>query len=483
MVVPVTDPLTITYGDITIGGDSSYRLNGPYVIDRSYENFRLVVPVVVLASDLDDLWSKCDALETKFSRPLAPQTPLVIRMGTSEWEYTIGSEMLSAEASILKTGDPATDRGNSRGYTITIVGDLPADTGGGGLRELQVSADADASGLWSVTFRGFYSSTDATDALSNYKNQFDGVANSYLSTIASTSEYGSIAWELVHENFELPYERRRSTDPRLAHVQFFRQYQQVFSNQSSTKNDSRIADHRVTFALMHSGVGDSREDVQRLQRVTCNYDAAIVGYESEDPHEIAEDVVKPHIVDLFQSEFSPSTYGLEDFRLSFSPSQNRIGVQATFVFTTSGNNILELSWSCAYREQRNVDYTYLHDNNTLAAVANAGFDVIERVWTRTMMIEGGYAPTSRIWRNGAGDEPFNDSLPDNAGAGEDLSGPDGRGLNELQAEGWNIISNNSQVTPKYIGVTDEGEQVLVTVVQDVIVERYTEKGSGRGPTT
>jgi len=481
MAIPVTDPLTITYGDIVIGGDSSYRLNGPYVLDRSYETFRMVVPVVVLATDLDDLWSKCDALETKFSRPLAPQTALRISLGTSEWEYTIGAEMLSAEASILKTGDPSTDRGNSRGYTITITGDLPADTGGGGLRELQVSADADASGLWSVTFRGFYSSTEATDALSNYRSQFDGVANSYLSTIASSTEYGSIAWEIVQENFELPYERRRSTDPRLAHVQFFRQYQQVFSNQSSTKNDDRIADHRVTFALMHNGVGDSRSDIQRLKRVTCNYDAAIVGYESDDPHQIAEEVIKPHIVDLFQSEFSPNTYGLEDFRLSFSPSQSRVGVQATFVYTSNGSDILELSWSCAYREQRNIDYTYLHEDNTLAAVANAGFDIIERVWTRTMMVEGAYAPTSRIWKNGSTAQPFNDSLPNGAGQGDDLSGPDGRDMS-LKTSGWNIISNNSQVTPKYIGITDEGEQVLVTVVQDVIVERYTETASTAPPT-
>jgi hypothetical protein len=160
----ITNPFSITYGSRQVGGSTDYQLHGPYVLDKSFDRLRLVFDVVVVAVSFADLQSKSDTLETDFR--LRDQS-LTIDLDGSTWTFTRGTHILAVTSSIVKSGNPDTDKGYSRAYTITIEAELPADDEQG-LRDVEVLVDVDASRRKTVTMRGTYTALSGTDAVAQY---------------------------------------------------------------------------------------------------------------------------------------------------------------------------------------------------------------------------------------------------------------------------------------------------------------------------
>jgi hypothetical protein len=106
----------------SVGGSSdTYQLHGPYIIDKSYDSFRLVFDVVVVGTsydtDANGVQQLSAALETAFRKR---DRNLKIDIDGTAWTYTNGTTFLNSQSTIAKSGDTESDRGFSRAYTIEI---------------------------------------------------------------------------------------------------------------------------------------------------------------------------------------------------------------------------------------------------------------------------------------------------------------------------------------------------------------------------
>jgi len=468
----ITNPIAITYGSRSIGGSSAtYQIVGPYILDKSYDSFRLVVDVVVVASSIATLQESCDVLEDDFRKRLTDGQTLIIDMDGNRWTYTVGQTLLQARSSIAKSGNVDLDRGASRGYTITLEAQLPADdSDDAGLRDIEVLVDFEAGRQKVVTMRGTYTATTAGDAKARYDADADTTCTSYLTVIDSDATF-----ELVDESFTMDREGGSTPAPHV--LNFTRQFNELLANQSQgSLDDGQIKDHRITFTNVNQYPGDSREDVNRLQRVIGSYDCAVDIEQTTTLKIVYRNKIKPHIRQLFRDNFEPAVFGVEEERVSYDETAKRISVSFQFIFQPSGGDqLVEVSQSVAFRETRSIDYTPTHSDDELAAFADVGFGVLERVWNRTAIAIGAESPKLRIRERARNDGPigrFNDNI-----LGQ--QGPDNRNTSEIEQYGWNVVASTSQVTPRVLGDPNGQEFITVTVLTESVTERYNAKPGQR----
>lgn len=462
----LNNPFKITYNGTSIGGTSdSYQLLGPYVIDKSYRMLRVVFDVIVVASSASSLRSLSDTLETKFRER---DKDLEISTGSTVWTWEADTHYYNPVASIAKSGNSETDRGYSRAYTIVIEGELPSDSSGdNGLLEIKANVGFDSGRRKTATIEGSYTATESADSKTNYLDNADAVINALLAGIA-----GSATWELLEEDYDC--------DRNTANTGFQRQYTELLFNQSSgSLDDESIKDHQVVFTDLSQHPADSRESIQRLRRVVGHYSCSLDIEQGTDLHSAFESKIRPLILQTFRSNFSPSVFCLEDRNISYDETSKRISVSLQFLYQKEGGSqVVEISQSVAYRENRTIDYTPVHaGNNEVEAYADPGWAVIERVWTRTVVVIGDEKPQRRIGGPGpryGGAEDF-DSI-----GGIRIEGGD-----RIVSSGWNIVSNVSSVTERWVGDPTEDAQIKLTALTETVVERLSEppSGGGRGPGT
>jgi len=456
----VTNPFKITYNSTAIGGSSSsYQLNGPYVIDKSYRIIRVIFDVIVVATSAATLRSLSDTLETKFRER---DKDLEIDTGSTVWGWTSGTHYFNVVSSIAKSGDSETDRGLSRAYTITIEAELPSDSSGdNGLLEIATNVGFSPSRQKSVTFQGSYTATSGSTSTSNYTAN----ADSYLTSILSGID-GSATWELVEED----YDQDRNT----ANTNFQRQYVELLTDQvTGALDDPDIRDHRVVFTDLSQHPADSREGIQRLRRVVGSYDCAINTEETTDLYATFEDKVRPLILQSFQDNFSPIVFCLEDRNISYDETTKRLTSTLQFLYQKDGGEaVVEVSQSVAYRENRTIDYTPVHGGRSeVEAYADPGWAVVERVWTRTVVVLGNAIPQRRI------------GVTPSYGAAGDFDPVGGlriEGRANIVSDGWNIVSNTSAVQERWIGDPTAEGQLKLASLTETVVERLHESPGGTG---
>lgn len=469
----ITNPFSITYGSRQVGGSTAYQLLGPYVIEKSYTEFRLVFEVIFTASSFSTLKSRAESLEDDFRKRLQDGDTITVSINGENFTYTMGTTLLNAEAAITKKGDPETDRGYSRAYTVSITAELPADdSNDAGLRDIQVNTTYEASRQKTVTMQGTYTATTAGDAKSRYDSAFDNVASDYLDAIDS-----SATWELDAESFTLDRQRDSGGTPNAHLLNFSRQYVELLANQSSgSLDDTQIKDHRVIFTDLSQHPGDALDDIRRLRRVVGTFDAAVDIEETTDLKSVYESKVRDYIKSEFQSTFQPQTFGVVDKRVSYDETNKRISVQFEFLYQgQNGENIIEISQSVAYREQRSLQYTPVHGGGEYDANVDVGWASRERIWNRTVVALGTVSPKLRLSERASNEEPI--GRWDDTVAG--VQGPDSRDTSKINAEGWNTIASTSQATPTRIGDAEEGQQIEVITLTETVVERFHAKPGNR----
>lgn len=457
----ITNPFKITYGDETVGGSTDYALHGPYVIEKQFDSLRLVFDVVVTATSYSELQEKSDTIEIAFAKRSSEGDTLEIDLDGNSWTYTHGSTMLNAQASITKSANSDTDKGFSRAYTVSVAAELPA-TDDAGLRDIEVLVEHTPSRQKIVTMRGTYTAVNETDAVEQYKDEFDDEADLYL-----TAADADATFELVDETYTM--DRNRSGATPFTHVcNFTRQYVELLVNQTQADLDAAaVRDHRVAFTDLSQHPGDSQKDIRRLRRVVGNYDCAVDIDESTDAQKVYKDTIKPHVRQLFEQNFSPKVFAVEEERVSYDETAKRMSVSLQFIYQTEdSDSIIEVSQSVAFKESRTLDYTPTHAANELAAHVDVGFMTLERVWIRTVVALGTDQPRLRI---------AVESNPGDAGKWDDElggnKGPDARSR-KVSRGGWNIIDNTSQITPQWIGDPETGEQIAVVTLTETVIERY-----------
>tara|TARA_R110000764_G_scaffold57929_1_gene126048 strand:- start:3035 stop:4453 length:1419 start_codon:yes stop_codon:yes gene_type:complete len=456
----VNNPFTITYAGTSIGGSSdTYQLNGPYVIDLSYRTLRVIFDVMVVATDAETLRDLSAVLEIAFRKR---DQSLVIDTGDDVWTWISGTHYYNPVSSIAKSGDSETDRGFSRAYTIAIEAELPSDSSGdGGLLEMKSNIGYEASRQKTVTVEGSYTATGSTTSKANYLANADGKVNAVLAAVG-----GSATWELLEENYD--YDRNT------ANTNFQRQYGELLFDQSaSSRDDTSIKDHRVMFTDLSQHPADSRESIQRLRRVVGSYECSLDIENSTDLQSAFDSKIRPLILQTFKTEFNPSVFCLEDRRISYDETSKRISASLQFLYQKDGGEgVVEISQSVAYREQRTIDYTPTHDSESeVSAYADPGWATIERVWTRTVVVLGDESPQRRIGKSAS---------YGNAGDFDSVGGVSLKGDTTVKKSGWNIVSNTSQVTERWLGDPTDDEQMKLTALTETVVERLTETPKG-GP--
>ncbi len=480
----ISNPFSITYKDTTVGGSvDTYQLLGPYVLDKTFESIRLVFDVIVVAASYSGLQSASETLEDAFRTRLASGDELEISINGNVWTYVHGTSILNTEAQIAKSGNPETDRGYSRAYTVTITGELPADgAGDGGLRDIEILVDYDPSRRKVVSMRGVYTASSAGTAKSHYESGGDAVATDYLDAVDSSATF-----ELLDETYTLDRQRQSDGTPDTHILQWSRTYQEIIANQvQGALDDSQIRDHRITFTDVGQYPGDSQvgalgtaasgEGADRLKRVIAQYDCAVDVDETTSLTSVYEGKIKDHIRALFISNFDPAQYGVEEARVGYDTTSNRISATFQFIYQRAGGDpLLELTQSVAYRESRTIDYTPQHAADEYAYDADVGFAVLERVWTRTAIALGDETPKKRLIERANAQGPI--GRFDRAVAG--IEAPDNRDTSKVQEEGWNVINSGSQVDRRYIGDPQAAERLAVSVLTETIVERFHRKPGNR----
>ena len=457
----INNPFKITYNSTAIGGTSdSYQLLGPYVIDKSYRVLRVVFDVIVVASSAGTLRSLSDTLETKFRER---DKNLEIDTGSSVWTWTAGTHYFNPVSSIAKSGDSETDRGFSRAYTISIEAELPSDsTDDNGLLEIKSNVGFDSSRQKTATIEGSYTATSGVNSKTNYINNADTKINAILSAIDGTA-----TWELIEEDFDF--------DRNTANTNFQRQYLELLFNESTgSLDDTDIKDHRVIFTDLSQHPADSREAIQRLRRVVGSYECSVNIEQTTDLQSAFDNKLKPLILQTFRDNFSPSVFCLEDRRISYDETTKRLSASLQFLYQKEGGEaVVEISQSCTYREQRTIDYTPVHaSSKETAAYADPGWATIERVWTRTVVVIGDETPQRRI---GGETASYNE-----AGDFDEVGNIKIEATSDIVEDGWNIVSNVSSVTERWMGDPTDEEQIKLTSLTETVVERFNEKPSAAG---
>ena len=473
----VDNKFTITYASNLaspatgeqVGGtvaSNDYQLHGPYVIDKSYDSIRIVFDVVVVATSYATLKTRSDSLEVAFRQR---DRSLRIDIDGTLWTYTINEDILNTVSSISKSGDPESDRGYSRVYTISVEGELPAEESSkNGLRELSVNVNYEASRQKIVTMQGVYTAVPENEGNStpvlasvqylNASNGFDSTAATLLTGIDSSASF-----ELVDEEY---------THDRLDHTcDFTRQYIEQLESQTTTAlsaglDTNNIRDHRIVFSENLQHPGDSRYGIHRLRRVNATYDASIDIDQSTDLQTLYTGTIKPHITALFQLNFSPLIFTEEESRIAYDETSKRLSVTITFLYQTpGGGSVVEITETLAFRESRTIDETPLHGQGEFSAEVDPGWARRERIATRTVVVAGTAKPTRRIGveasSGGAGKIKGLESTP------------------KVRSSGWNIVQNVSQTQRKIVGDPGSGDQMILTILTETVIERYTEKPGRR----
>ncbi len=118
-----------------------------------------------------------------------------------------------------------------------------------------------------------------------------------------------------------------------------------------------------------------------------------------------------------------------------------------------------------FSEARTLDLTPVHNGDELAAFADIGFGTKTRTASRVVIVLGERTPNSRL------DGAVGDRLGFDFGRSAD-GDPPLPGIGESSDEGWVTIENVSQSAPQYLGDPSEGEQILVTVVDEKVTQRF-----------
>ena len=460
MAAPITNLFSIGYGSLTFGGtDEGYRLTEPYTIDISHEALRLVFDVAVVGKSYDTDSGSLNSLSAALEAGLrARDQNVTVTINNTTTTYTSGQTVLNVRASCSKSGNRQTDRGFSRVYTVVIEGEMPADqTGENGLRDYFVDVQYEESQRRIVTMTGTYTADTSSpdDAVDAYVDHFSGVATTILSAIDA-----SVSWEIRGHN----YTRDRANHT----MEFRRAYVELLVNQTAANlDDDTIRDHRIVFTDETAHPGDAVADIYRLRRVRAEYACAVDINFSTDQEATWQNLIRPHVVALFQTTYSPSQWAVEDYNVTVDPTNSRVQATLTFVYVDpDGGKLVEVAATTTYRESRHIDYTPLHDGGELSQVADPGFATVERVVSRTFIILGDSFPISRIGGGGRGSDRVTTTLdfPSTSSS--------------VKKSGWNLVQNTSSATPQWIGDPSFGEQILVTVLSETVVYRLNSRSSG-----
>lgn len=498
----VASPFKFTYGSQAVGGDSgTFPLDGSHGFMVNHDELTFRFTVVVVATSYADLQNQSETLLAAFSK--RDQT-LKIDLdniddagGSSEWEYTIGEEILNSQAEIEKTGEE-TDNGFSRSYDVRVTAGRASqdvvDSGAHvnkytGLREISFDTTYEPSQRRRIMMQGTYTSTpaqtspsrSAQNATENYEDEDTGAdaeQTAYLSTLTGT-------FEMVHETAQ----RDRNNHE----VTFSRTFlEQLVDQTSGTRDAAHVRDHSFSFSEEIDQPGDATKGIYRLRKVHGRYECAVdvvaIAANSKTIYDVFETEIKPHIISLFQAEFTPAQFCVDGREVVYDRAQSRLHVSMGFLYKKAGGSqVVEVSTRVIDVTVETPTFTPVHENNRFAMERDVGFATRIKT-TENVTTTIGEDPTSGGNNRrggsssvgvgpGAGPRPKSKGGKGGGGSPKNKSRNRGGGTDSGGGT-WIEIEDYQETATEVVGDPDHSQLTLTHTITRK-VEQYYENPSGR----
>lgn len=326
----VTRNLAITYGNITVGGVSSYILHDTYLLSLDYDELDLQFRVLIAESTETLFKARVAALEAEFRKPYQD---LSITIGSSTYTYQQSDNtLLDAQPSIQKAAESRANTNLSREYICRVRGGRAADLSGEssgyvGLVSLETQVKTAANGQRTVVISGAYTAQPSSnDAQAQYNSQISDLETAILDGVDASTD-----WE------ELDEEKTLDRNDRV--MRFTKAFQEIIYPQSQSVDDHpAIKTPSIFVQASQTGIDDSIPNAEKPVEVTVGFLATIDKSQSTDLKTLWLTVIRPHMIQTAR-DYLTTTVGPIAVMASnpgFDPTSNVIRASLDLlVFTSS----------------------------------------------------------------------------------------------------------------------------------------------------
>lgn len=424
--------LKITYGSYTVGSDQQTAiLDGGYSIQATEDGDVVTFAAIIVASSDATFASKVSALEAAFA---TPRQLLKIEQGSStlrSWDPSDNSGFNAAPQAIKD--QHAADTGRTRRYLITVVVQHPPLLSGqNGRRKASVRLAYGPQEKIEVLFAGEYTAVSSNSALAQYRAQFDTYAAAFLTGLGGVFE--KVEEVLVEDdpNKVLQYQTK------------FREI--IFAQVAGTTNVAAIVEHTVLLSSSLEAPGDWNPDTVRLTDVEASYDC-YVKKSTTNLAALWRNTLRPYVIGLAQSTYSPKAIALVADTPSFDLANNHISARVRLKVAVGTNNILEARVQEEIADEGGHVFTEPWDGQDFSAYVDKAPVVRERTITKHFRVLGG-SSTPKTYKPRA-------------------------------TTGWVFVRGLGRTSPESLG-TKDAEQMQTTLVDEIVTERFVVSPRGGG---
>ena len=466
----VSRDLQITYGSYVVGGTTDRHLDGVMSVRENLGQFTVTFDVWLQRDAGADWATEKAAFEAEFRK--RDQRVLIENVADSttmkDYNPSTASGANTGQnifAEWEKPGTEKKDTAHSTLYRVTITGDLPADQESG-QRDLEVVVDWTSSNRRTITISGEYSALDDKTATEQYEDQIAAVMSSITSGVdaAATWEYTS---------------RNTTRDRNDKSLRFRWVWKERLANQAAgTLDHASIRDSFLSWHRASDSPGDSSADIRRLDRITALYTCGVDKDVTTDLQALYSDVILPYIEEELQAEWSPSNFGREVENRDLNEDENTITAAVTFLCAIDATDVVSSSIRSRIIEAGGIHYSPAWSGGIYDKYADQGHATRQRQAMRVAEVLGVVKPKQRIGEGGGsffGAAFVNvDADGSPTGTAQGTGGNGGlqpSGGNDIQAEGWNLVANDSETERLETGIGED------KIVRTILIERTVEEWS------
>lgn len=434
--------LTISYGSISMGGNSdTYLLDGKYTVTDKATERTVSWRVVVTADADDDFNTACAALEAQFRTRFES---LTISFG-AEVHIASGSEGFLEEPSAVKLTEAATT-GLSRVYECSVTWRTPASDNDD-LVWGRAEVAEDTSHIRTFTFTGQMTATSANgSARSNAESNVPDLASSLRPSgdwdegilVVTIDEQDKLA--------DFSYEQREI----------------IYDQSEDGLNHESLIRPAIVYQRTQPNPGDSPhpETAKRRSMIVATYSTGVAKGETTDLHDLYRDTIRPYLISQVQDIWSHGrTPAIASEVPTFDKANNRIQAQIVFECDIDGGGVFSYAvsqdhdtpmgrtWVGAWCEDPDAHYEY------------QGHRAITRA--TVIRIEGTDEEKMQL----AAVAGFPDLV-------QDVKEADEPEIEEDVDENWRIVEVKRSITPIILGDPQGDEQMKVYRGEWIVVERY-----------
>lgn len=249
--MPLTRELSVTWGNITLGGGTARQITDYTIHEEDYTTGYFECAFITTAADAAALETEIETLGIAFR---TPRLDLTVTLGGQEILHRWQSDNtgLDTDPTIAKNGDPA-DTSRSRHFRVRVGYGLPADVVETDFRRgSNINVSIGPNGIRTLTVTGSYTANSDNGTTGAYEQYSANITAYALSCIERIDPFRSTTrWELINE----PTIERNETDKIMS---FSISYREIIHEQAiGVYNFAAIVDPSMIFSVSRMTPGDS----------------------------------------------------------------------------------------------------------------------------------------------------------------------------------------------------------------------------------